>query len=1486
MRILLVEDNSDHRELMRLALTGHDSMWEVEAVESGEEVLGHLAEGEAYDVVLLDYSLPGRDGLEVLEEIRRGEAPPPVVMVTGRGDERVAVEAMKGGAYDYVVKSEGYLQRLPVVAQRAVEAHQLAVECKRAEEALRESEERYHELFNNMTSGVAVYEAKDNGNTFIIKEFNKGGEAIEQVKKEDILGQSVADVFSGVKEFGLFDVFQRVWKTGMPERLSETFYLDQRISGWRENYVYKLPSGEIVAVYDDITERVQAERLLRESEEKYRSLASTADSMYLVDRKCRYLFANEKHLGRLDLRGAQIIGRMYSEFHSEEDTREFAQKVKEVFETNKSIQSEHKSERDKRYFLRTYSPVKDQKGKAIIAVTVASKDITERKRAEEKLNEANLRLQMLQEITASVHSTLDLEEVFKQITDSFVYSMGYNSALIIKRNDKTNWFEVKTLSSKKWILTEVDKLLGFTLENYSFPVNIGLNAAVIAAMRGEIVIAKTAEEVLYPLISKTTCSMLQEFGGIKNYILVPLQVDKEVVGGVIITTAREEVSEEEFKMVNLFAQAASHAIQNANLHTLTQQAKEALRESEERFRLLAENARDTIWTMDMNLQYTYMSPYVKQSLDYTPEEFMAKPFNEILTPASLELCMKVLAEELEIEKRENKDLLRSRTIEVEGIHRNGNIVWAEFKMTFMRNAAGQATGILGYTRDINERKKAEEALQQSEEKYRLIAENMADVIAILDMNLRFTYISPSIMRIRGFTVEEAMEQTLDQVMTPESLKIALTAFEEEMKLEASGTADPDGIRTMEVEEYRKDGSSIWLEVSLSFLRDENQKAVGILSVSRDISERKRAEDALRKSEEYFRAITENTSDVIFIVDELGTITYTSPSIERFIGYSPDELIGTSSLDLILPDDHPRAIEDFGKALLTKEVVIPNSFRIIHKDGTERIMEGVGMNLMDNPAIAGFVMNVRDVTDRKRAEEKLRESEKMYRELYDFLPIPVYEMDLEANITSVNRAIYETFGGTEEDLKKGFRAWQLLSPEEIEKSSKNIQRLLKGEQIEGTEYTLMRLDGSVFPAIVISSVIYSNGKPVGLRGAIVDITERRQAEEERRNLETKLQRAQKMEALGLMAGGVAHDLNNMLSAFVSLPELMLMDIPEKNQKLRREIQMIMSSGQRTAAIVDDLLTITRGVTMARDVLNLNKVVQEYMRSPEFQKLRQFHPGIEVVTELADDLLPIRGSRVHLMKALMNLVSNASEAFRSSDSGVVSVSTQNRYVDTPLEGYERINIGEYAVLVVRDNGLGISPEDMERIFEPFYTKKVMGRSGTGLGLSVVWNTVTGHDGYIHVESGSGGTGFELYFPITRESVSEQEKPLDLKQYQGRGEKVLVVDDELDQRVIAVDILSKLGYQADAVSGGQEALEFLKEHEVDILLLDMVMPGMDGCETFRRIVQLKPGQKAVIASGFSLSDRVKKAQGLGAGAYIRKPYSVEKLGLAIKTKLDKSL
>ena len=297
-----------------------------------------------------------------------------------------------------------------------------------------------------------------------------------------------------------------------------------------------------------------------------------------------------------------------------------------------------------------------------------------------------------------------------------------------------------------------------------------------------------------------------------------------------------------------------------------------------------------LWSNREGWPVEYVSENVENVLGYTAKEFLTGRivYRGVVHPEDLR---RVEREVSRFSRAPGREEFTHEPYRI--VTKQGEVRWVEDRTQFRRDGSGEITHYQGIVQDITERRLAEESLRESEGKYRLIAENMADIIAVLDMNLRFTYISPSIMRIRGFTVEEAMEQTLDQVMTPESMKIALTAFEEEMKLEASGTADPDRIRTMEVEEYRKDGSSIWLEVSLSFLRDENQTAVGILSVSRDISERKRAEDALRKSEEYFRAITENASDIIFIVDRLGIITYASPSIERFIGYRPDELIGTN-----------------------------------------------------------------------------------------------------------------------------------------------------------------------------------------------------------------------------------------------------------------------------------------------------------------------------------------------------------------------------------------------------------------------------------------------------------------------------------------------------------------------------------------------------------------------------------------------------------------
>jgi CheY-like chemotaxis protein len=252
--------------------------------------------------------------------------------------------------------------------------------------------------------------------------------------------------------------------------------------------------------------------------------------------------------------------------------------------------------------------------------------------------------------------------------------------------------------------------------------------------------------------------------------------------------------------------------------------------------------------------------------------------------------------------------------------------------------------------------------------------------------------------------------------------------------------------------------------------------------------------------------------------------------------------------------------------------------------------------------------------------------------------------------------------------------------------------------------------------------------------------------------------------------------------------------------------------------------------------------------------------------------------------MNLVSNAAEAM--PEGGAITIKTRNRYLDKPVSGYDEVREGDYVVLSVSDTGEGIPPGDLKRIFEPFYTKKVMGRSGTGLGLAVIWGTVKDHLGYINVESQEGkGTIFTLYFPVTREEMSSEKVSISAAEYMGKGESILVVDDVKEQRELAGTMLEKLNYSVVSVSSGEEAVEYLKQKAVDLVVLDMIMdPGMDGLDTYAKILEIHAHQRAIIVSGFSETARVSRAQALGAGTYVKKPYLLEKLGLAVRKELDR--
>jgi len=545
----------------------------------------------------------------------------------------------------------------------------------------------------------------------------------------------------------------------------------------------------------------------------------------------------------------------------------------------------------------------------------------------------------------------------------------------------------------------------------------------------------------------------------------------------------------------------------------------------------------------------------------------------------------------------------------------------------------------------------------------------------------------------------------------------------------------------------------------------------------------------------------------------------------------------------------------------------------------RLAERVGTQ------IAGAIANAQLFRELQETERSLRESEGRFRTLFEQAAVGVAEIEPETGrFLTVNRRLCEMVGRTEEEmLATAFHA--ITHPEDRSIDLEKRTQMLTGKIGHYTrEKRYLRKDGGI---IWVNLTISHLWEPGGQRErnmlVVEEITHRKRMDEERQKLEERLKRAEKMETLGQLAGGIAHDLNNILGVLVGYSELLQEKIEEPSP-LRRYVDSILQSGIRAAAIIQDLLTMARRGVSVSEAVNFNRLVEAYMRSPEFEAVRAHHPLVTYRTDLGKDLINILGSQVHLTKAITNLVSNASEAIAGR--GEVTIRTENRYMDQPIQGYDHIDEGDYIAFTVSDTGKGISPEDLGKIFEPFYTKKVMGRSGTGLGLTVVWGTVKDHRGYIDVKSEEGtGSHFTLYFPVTREEIAEERKGAPPETLQCRGESVLVVDDVKEQRELAVSMLTRLDCRVSAVSSGEEALEYVRTNRVDLIVLDMIMdPGMDGLETYRRILEIRPGQKAIIVSGFSETEKVREAQALGAGAYVRKPYMLEKIGLAIRQELDK--
>ncbi|MCP4340511.1 MAG: PAS domain S-box protein, partial [Desulfobulbaceae bacterium] len=622
---------------------------------------------------------------------------------------------------------------------------------------------------------------------------------------------------------------------------------------------------------------------------------------------------------------------------------------------------------------------------------------------------------------------------------------------------------------------------------------------------------------------------------------------------------------------------------------------------------------------------------------------------------------------------------------------------------------------------------------------------------------------------------------------------------------------------------------------------------------------------LSASEQRFRHLVNDLPKIaVQGYDSERKVIYWNRASERLYGYSAKEAMGKKLEELIIPDPMKDDI------ILTTQNCYENNFATPASEITRQNKDGSHV-----PVYSSHVMQTGyhgektmysvdiDLADLKLAQEEGRKSEFFYRQLFAHSTsgIAVYEVidnGRDFILRDLNKAgekicwisRKESIGRRATELFPAFKEYNILD------TFRKVWHTGEPDYTPASFYKDTRLEGW------LSYRIYklTSGEIVALFN---DITKQKQAEEDKQDMELRLQRAQKMEAIGLLAGGVAHDLNNILSSIVGYPELLLLDLPQDSE-LRRPLEATKEAGERATAVVADLLTVARGIASPKEPRDLNVLIREYLQSPEFLKLQSNHPYVQFEQQLAPTLPAIMCSPIHIKKSIMNLVTNSAEAIEKS--GTVSLATR---CHTPAQswahkhGLEPIN---YVVLSISDTGGGIQEQDLDHIFEPFYTKKMMdNNSGTGLGLSIVWNAMQDHQGAVIVSRSDNTTIFDLHFPATEQTISAPNKPVRDMRLQGKGERILVVDDEPQQRNLARRMLERLGYEVTCQASGENALAYLQDHQVDLVLLDMLMaPGMNGRQTYEQMVELKPAQKAVIASGFSESDDVKAALNLGAGGF----------------------
>jgi two-component system cell cycle sensor histidine kinase/response regulator CckA len=780
--------------------------------------------------------------------------------------------------------------------------------------------------------------------------------------------------------------------------------------------------------------------------------------------------------------------------------------------------------------------------------------------------------------------------------------------------------------------------------------------------------------------------------------------------------------------------------------------------------------------------------------------------------------------------------------------------------------------------EVEERIKTEAALRQHEKLLSMITDNSRDIIWMVGMDLRLTYVSRAAEQLMGYSSEEFMAKPFQEFVTPASWDLLMTALGEELAIEEMPEKDLFRSRTIETEQIHKNGQKIWVELKVTFLRDVEGKAIGFLGFSQDITEQKKAKEALKESLEQYQLLFESLNEVVLSIDSDLKITSISPSVERHLGYRPEELIGNSIYEPALFSDKylEQGLSQVQRSF-QGEMTTPLEYEVVAKDGTVRYTEGSMSPILREGKVIGVIIVARNITDRRMAEKAVRETEEKYTTLADNIPDIIYSLDSQGNVTTVSEKALQRYGYTLQDVM-GKPFWKFFLPEDRQRVLDAVAESLKNrtELKRGLQFTLVAKEGTKY-WVELSSHAHFDEQGNFLRedGVLRDITASKEAEAEKARLEDKLNQIQKLEAVGTLAGGLAHDFNNLLMGIQGYASLMLLEINESNPHYEK-LKSIEAQIQSGAGLTRQLLGFARGGRYEIKTAAIDEIVQK--TSNIFGRTNK---GIAIHHHSEGDIWPVEIDQVQIEQVLLNLYVNAGQAMPGG--GDLYLDIKNVVLDESYTKAFSATSGKYVKLSVTDTGVGMDEKTKDRIFEPFFTTKEMGR-GTGLGLAMVYGIVKGHSGIINVYSEKGhGTTFNIYLPASEKVVTEKKEAF--PEIRRGHETILLVDDEEMILKVTERLLKSLGYRVLIANRGEQAIELCRSQKggIDLLILDMVMPGMNGGETFDRIKAIDPNLKVILSSGYSLNGQATDILKRGCRGFIQKPFNIQELSQSIRNALE---